>query len=129
MGASTALIRFKKTGNIYMGCYESIRDTMNPYICKPLDCYDKKRDWYRAITYCRDIAKDRDCIFPKDVPDLDEVDVYSDWNFGGWFSAIGSESARMIDQWPLDEFGELDWDAIRQEKPDWVDAFWKELRA
>ncbi len=126
MSASTVLIRFKKTGNIYMGCYEGTSDYVKPYICTAEECYDEKLDCYCAITYCREIAKDKDYILPKDFPDLDEVEVYSDWNFGGYFKAIGSESLKMIDC-PLDEFGELDWSVIVHEKPDWVTGFWEEL--
>ena len=126
MSASWALIRFKKTGNVYMGCYEGTSDTMNPYICTADECYDEKLDCYCSITHCRKIASGRDWIFPKDISDIDEVEVYSDYGFSGLYKAIGSETARMIDC-PLDEFGELDWDVISREKPDWVDEYWRDL--
>ena len=126
MSATTVLIRFKKTGNIYMGCYEGTSDYVKPYICTPKECWDEKFQVYSSITYCREIAKNKDYVFPKDAPDLDEVEVYSDWGFSGYFKAVGSESFKMI-ECPTDEFGELDWDAIIREKPDWVTGFWEEL--
>ena len=126
MSASWALIRFKKTGNIYMGCYEGTSDTMNPYICTAEECLDEKYQVYSSITHCRNIAAERDWIFPENVSDLDDVEVFSDYGFGGVYSAVGSETARMIDC-PLDEFGELDWDKISHTKPDWVDVYWASL--
>ena len=126
MSASWALIRFKNTGNIYMGCYEGTSDTMNPYICTAEECWDEKFKVYSSITYCRKIAAERDWVFPKDAHDLDDVEIYSDYGFGGTYAAVGSETAKMIDC-PLDEFGELDWDKISKTKPDWVDTYWNSL--
>ena len=126
MSASWALIRFKKTGNIYMGCYEGTSDTMNPYICTADECWDENFQVYSSITHCRKIAAERDWIFPKDISDLDEVEIYSDYGFGGVYRAVGSENAKMIDC-PLDEFGELDWDEIIHNKPEWVDTYWNSL--
>lgn len=128
MSASYALIRFKRTGNIYYGCYEGTSDTMNPYICTPEECYDKDLDCYCSITYCREIAREKDWVFPKGVADLDEVEVFSDYGFGGCFKAVGSESMKMIDC-PLDEFGELNWEYIHRGKPKWAEEFEKELEA
>jgi hypothetical protein len=125
MSASWALIKFKKTGNIYWGCYEGTSDTMNPFICTSEECYDERLDCYCSIDTCRDMASRRLWIFPKDAEDLDEVQVYSDYGEEYW-DAIGSETARMIDN-PLDEYGELDFGKMTRGKPDWVDEFEKKL--
>ena len=126
MSATYALIRFKKTGNIYMGCYEGTSDVMNPYICTGEECWDEKFECYCAISYCRELAKGKDWIFPKDIPDLDECEVYSDYGGGFYWTAIGSESIKMIDN-PLDEYCELDFDKITDGVPDWVREYWKSL--
>jgi hypothetical protein len=128
MSATYALIRFKKTGNIYHGCYEGTSDVMNPYICTAEECYDEKIDCYCAISYCRELSKGKDWVFPKDVPDLDECEVYSDYGGGFYWHAIGSETLKMIDN-PLDEYGELDFEKITDGPADWVREYWKELYA
>lgn len=126
MSAAYALIKFKKTGNIYHGCYEGTSDTMNPYICTPEECYDEKLDCYCSITYCRDLAKGRNWIFPDNVPDLDEVEVYSSYGGGFYWNAVGSESIKMIDN-PLNEYGELDYGVETYGTPDWVTEYAKSL--
>ena len=126
MSASWALIRFKKTGNVYMGCYEGTSDTMNPYICTAEECWDEKWECYSSITECRKIAAERDWVFPDNISDLDEVEVYSDYGGGFYWNAVGSETIKMIDN-PLDEFNELDFTAIKDGQPDWVDKYWDSL--
>lgn len=127
MSAATVLVRFKKTGNIYMGCYEGTSDYVRPYICTPEECWDEKWGCYCAISYCRDRAAKEDYNVYVDVSDWDDVEVYSEWGFSGYFKAVGSETHKIIAKCPLDEFYELDWEAIIHEKPDWVTGFWEEL--
>ena len=123
MSASFALIKFKRTGNIYFGCYEGTSDTMNPYICTPEECYDEKVDCYCSIWYCRNLGRQhKEWIFPTDIDDLDEVEIYSDYGGGFYWAGIGSESIKMIDS-PVDEFGELDFGKITDGRPEWVEEY------
>lgn len=126
MSASWALIKFKRTGNIYFGCYEGTSDTMNPFICTAEECYDEKLDCYCSIWTCREIAKHRCDFFLTDIPDLDEVEVYSDYGGGFYWTAVGSESFKMIDN-PLDEFMCVDFDKCTDGKPEWVEEFERKL--
>ena len=99
MSASFALIKFKKTGNIYYGCYEGTSDVILPYICTPEECYDKKLDCYCAITYCRELERhdtDHHWIIFEHPDDLDEVEIYSDYGRGFYWSGTGSEASKMI---------------------------------
>lgn len=128
MSATYALIRFKKTGNIYMGCYEGTSDIMVPYICTPEECWDEKWDCYCAISYCRELARGKSYTFPKDAPDVDECEVYADYGGGFYWDGIGSESLKMIKS-PEFEWGELDYEETTDGTPDWVREYWKELGA
>lgn len=127
MSASWGLVRFNKTGNIYMGCYEGNSDTFNPYLCTPEECYDEKLDCYCVIIHCRELAKREDVqIFPDNVDDLDDVEIYSDCGRGSYWSGTGSESLKMLKTGidPIEEgmnetFG----------KPDWVVEFCKKINA
>ena len=38
MSRSFALVKFKKTGNIYYGCYDGTCDVMYPFLCTPQEC-------------------------------------------------------------------------------------------
>ena len=124
MSASWALIRFNETGNVYMGCYEGTTDVMIPYICTPEECYDEGLDCYCSIIHCRDLAKDRSYDFPSGVEDLDKCEVYSDYGGGFYWSAVGSETLKMIKN-PIEPgcVTALDFDAITDGKPDWVEEF------
>lgn len=125
MSASWAAIKFKRTGNIYLGCYEGTSDTMNPIICTPEECYDEKLDCYCSIQYCRERSLTRHhwCWkLPEGVEDLDEVEIYSDYGGGFWWYGVGSENLRLIES-PIDEFGCVDFDKIIDGKPKWVEIF------
>lgn len=125
MSATWGAVKFKKTGNVYFGCYEGATDTFRPYICTPEECYDEKLDCYCSIWHCRELSKNRDRIFPDDVTDLDEVELYSDIGDGFYWSGTGSESLKMI-KTGLDTLEE----GIEETdgKPRWVKKFEKQLR-
>lgn len=124
MSASWGLVKFKKTGNIYMCCYEGTTDYMRPFLCTPEECYDEKIDCYCSISYCRDLSKGRSWVFPDDIVDLDEVELYSDYGDGFYWLGTGSESLRMIKD------GRDPWNEGIEEtdgRPEWVEEFEKEL--
>lgn len=123
MSAAFALIKFKRTGNIYYGCYEGTSDTMLPFICTPEECYDEKLDCYCAISYCRNLARQgKAWSFPEAAPDIDEVEIYSDYGGGFYWTVRGSESARVVES--LDP---LDIDIEHDGMPDWAKKFLEEL--
>ena len=124
MSASWGLVKFKKTGNIYMCCYEGTSDILNPFFCTPAECYDEKFDCYCSIMHCRELSKGRSWAFPDDVTDLDEVEIYSDYGGGFYWSGTGSESLKMI----KDGINTLEEDIEETYgKPEWVAEFEKRL--
>lgn len=106
MSAGFALVKFKKTGNIYYTCYEGTSDTIVPFLFTPQECYDPNMDCYCAISYSREMCRQRSSwAFPDNVLDIDAVEIYA--NYGGFYwDETGSESIRMINP-ALDEWGEL----------------------
>ncbi len=56
MSAAFGLVRFKRTGNIYYGCYEGTSDVIIPYLCTPEECYNKEELYYNPINYCRHLT-------------------------------------------------------------------------
>lgn len=124
MSASWGLVKFKKTGNVYMCCYEGTSDILNPFICTPEECYDEKIDCYYSITYCRELSKGRSWAFPDNVEDLDECEIYSDYGGGFHWLGTGSESLKMIKD-GLDPWNE----GIEETdgKPEWVEEFERKL--
>ena len=124
MSASWALIKFKKTGNIYMGCYEGTSDVMRPYICTPDECYNEKADCYCSIMHCRELSRGRSWAFPNNVDDLDEVEIYSDYGGGFYWTGTGSESLKMIKD-GIDTLAEDIEETFG--KPRWVDEFEKRV--
>lgn len=125
MSASFALVKFKSTGNIYYGCYEGTSDILTPFICTPEECYNEKTDCYCAISYCRELRKARVWKFPANIDDLDDVEIYSDYGGGFYWSGTGSESLKML-KGELDPF-ENCYDDMHDGQPDWVVEFLKRL--
>ena len=124
MSRSFALVKFKKTGNIYYGCYNGTSYIMMPFLCTPQECYDKELDCYCAITYCTELSKQHNSWkLPDNITDLDEVEIYSDYGGGFYWSGHGSESAKMLDDY-LDPW-EAVYDDIKDGIPEWADEFLK----
>ena len=124
MSASFGLVKFKKTGNIYYGCYEGTSDFMIPFICTPEECYDKETDCYWAITYCRNLStRYNTWKFPDNVADIDDVEIYSDYGGGFYWNGVGSESVKMIKAF-VDPY-EGCYKDMKNGKPDWVKEFLK----
>lgn len=96
MSASFVLVKFKRTGNIYYGCYEGTSDVTIPYLCTPEECYIENEQCYRPISYCRHLGDINDWEFHDSVSDLDQVEIYSDYGGGFYWHGKGSESIKMI---------------------------------
>lgn len=126
MSSSFALIKFKRTGNIYYGCYNGTSDILIPFIFTPEECYDEKTNCYCAISYGKELGKTREWKFPDNVPDLDEVEIYSDYGYGFYWTGTGSESLRMV-KGPLDTCFEEVWVDEKDGQPEWVIEFLKYL--
>lgn len=127
MSAAYALVRFKKTGNVYFGCYEGTSDTMIPHICTPEECYNDATDCYCAISYCRTLGNSgKSWIFPTNIADLDDVEIYSSYGGGFYWNTTGSESIKMLSL-RYDEWGELDLDDEKDGIPEWAEKFLNSL--
>ena len=126
MSATFGLVKFKKTGNIYYACYEGTTDIMIPYLCTPEECYDEKTDSYWAITYCRELGdKHKTWKFPDNIADLDDIEIYSDYGGGFYWSGTGSESIKMINDYLMPY--EQCWEDMKYGEPEWVKEFLKHL--
>lgn len=126
MSRTYAMIKFKRTGNIYMGCYNGTSDILIPFICTPEECYEERYKCYSSITYCQDISDRSDSWkFPDNITDLDEVEIYSDYGGGFYWPGTGSESIKMI-KTSLDPFEQC-YDEMVYGKPDWVVKFWETI--
>lgn len=126
MSATFGLVKFKKTGNIYYGCYEGTTDIMIPYLCTPEECYNEKTDGYWAITYCRKLSdQHKSWKFPDDITDLDDIEIYSDYGGGFYWSGTGSESIKMINDYLMPY--EQCWEDMKDGEPEWVKEFLEHL--
>lgn len=126
MSRAFALVKFKKTGNIYYGCYNGTSDVMIPFLCTPQECYNEEYGYYGAITYCTELTRQHDSWrIPDNVTDLDDVEIYSDYGNGFYWSGTGSESVKMIDA-PLNPFDTV-YEDIKDGQPEWVEEFLKQL--
>lgn len=125
MSAAIALIRFNKTGNVYYGDYEGTSDILSPFICTPKECYDEKLDCYDPIGFCRKMNSTCSWIFPSNVTDLDDVEIYSDYGGGFYWTGAGSESIKMLKEYlnPWEECSK----AIRDGKPEWFKGYVNEF--
>ncbi|MBQ4523522.1 MAG: hypothetical protein IJA10_11315 [Lachnospiraceae bacterium] len=120
MSAASGLVRFKRTGNIYMCCYEGTSDIMIPFIFKPEECLQD--GYYHPISYGRKLGDENEWNKP-DVDDIDEIEIYSDYGSGFYWEGEGSESAKVITKGT--NFGYI-YDYTNG-KPKWVTDFWNSL--
>ena len=93
MSRALGLVRFSKTGNIYMGVYNGTCDVFSPRIFKPEDCKDSDGK-YRYLAYY-DSLKNTDVEIPPN-DELDSVEIYSDYGGGFYWSGTGNEDYLMI---------------------------------
>lgn len=122
MSAAYGMVKFKRTGNIYMCCYEGTSDIMIPFIFKPEECL--YLGCYNAISYGRQLGDENDWEEPN-VNDIDDIEIYSDYGGGFYWQGKGSESAKYI----ISEinFGENVYDYTNG-KPKWVTDFWDGIK-
>lgn len=118
MSKSFALVKFKKSGNIYYGCYDGTCDVMYPSICTPQECYDKEDDCYNPISYCEKLGDTKNWKIRESLTNLDDIEIYSDYGGGFYWDGTGSESEKVIvtflapfDQCPKD---------IKDGQPEWA---------
>lgn len=122
MSKSVALVKFKKTGNIYYGYYNGTCDVLSPFLCTPQECYNKEYDCYEAISYCNKLNNPKNWEIWKNLTNLDDVEIYSDYGGGFYWNGTGNESERMVKTYiaPFDQFPE----DVKDGKPKWVRTFW-----
>ena len=99
MSRSIALIRFKGSGNIYMGVYDGTVDILRNFIFLREDCYDADGDCYKVFTYSDKIQNDDNAYTEQDLSYIDyndECEIYSDYGEGFWWKGLGNEDKRLI---------------------------------
>ena len=106
MSKAWGYIRFYKTNNIYVGCYDGTVDMMYPYFCSLVDCYNANKDCYSPISYC--LNKNIIDINKEDIDDIDIIDIYTDYGMGFYWTGTGSEKYKIIldgiNPWSNDNF-------------------------
>lgn len=122
MSAAYGLVKFKKTGNVYMCCYNGTADIMIPFIFRPEECIDEEGR-YLAIYYGKKLAENNSWEVP-DVSDVDDIEIYSDYGYGFYWQGKGSESSKFIISGSSFE----ECDNYSYGKPKWVDDFWDSLK-
>lgn len=121
MSRAFALVKFKKSGNIYYGCYDGTMDVMNPFLCTPQECYDKEHDCYKAISYCNELNNTKNWKIRDNITVLDDIEIYSDYGGGFYWDGTGNEPEKMIKDFlaPFDQCPE----DIKDGHPEWVEEF------
>ena len=94
MSRSPAIIRFKKTGNIYYGCHDNCSSTMLPIL------YNTKISTiYPGLDYFSEEEikrqSDIDNIDEMSINDLDEIEIYV-IDYDSWHKSKGSEKLGII---------------------------------
>ena len=89
MSKAIALIKFKKTGNIYYGCYNGISDKMRPRICSLDECFNAEKNAYMVTDYCSE-------PIDNEITDVDDVEIYSSHGDGFYWEGKGCEPAEIL---------------------------------
>ena len=114
MSRAIALIRFKKTGNIYYGCYDGTSDIMYA-------SFTEYQNDFSIFNWCSEHCYDYQKIDKNLINDEDDIEVYSDYGDGFYWDGKGSEEFRIITKhftpWYNDDSHYIDG------KPDWVEEF------
>ena len=119
MSRALALIRFNKTGNIYMGAYLGVTDTCYCIICTPEECWNEEFNCYDPITYLENYSRNAEKL-PTDM--WEDIEIYSDYGGGFYWKGKGSESLKVITSgYDFDE----DVHDYEDGSPEWVSAFWE----
>lgn len=123
MSAAYGLVRFTKTGNVYMCCYEGTTDIMLPYFFKPEECVDEN-GCYSAISYGRRLNDSKNWDIPDEskIEDLDDVEIFSDYGDGFYWMGKGSETLGCIVN-GINFYNVYEW---QDGEPNWVQKFWLE---
>lgn len=112
MSRTIALIKFRKTGNIYCGCYNGTTDVMYDFLYK----------WNPNINvfdYCNEHANDSlEIIKNNKIDDIDNIEIYSDYGGGFYWDGKGSEKFKIIIEGlnPWNDYSNLPTDG----QPEWV---------
>ena len=124
MSSAMAFIKFKKTGNIYCGCYNGTVDIM-------YDCFCEYNPNISIFDYCSEHADDSiDIKRTNKIDDLDEIEIYSDYGGGFYWKGTGSEKYKIIvkglDPWNNNN---TPWDgaSITDGMPGWVNNYFMEI--
>ena len=124
MSRAVALVKFEKTGNIYWGCYNGISDSM----------YNQLIPYNETERYPGfDFFETKD-IEESEITDLDNVEIYSDYGRGFFWSkhCKGSETHKCLVNGRLpfmliDSEDEDEQIYTEKGQPDWVKDIFEKL--
>ena len=119
MSRAMALIKFRKTGNIYCGCYDGTVDVM-------YDCFYAWNPDISVFDYCSKHANDSlEIIKNNKIDDIDDIEIYSDYGRGFYWDGKGSEKYKIITEGfaPWNDWPNSPTDG----QPEWVKNYFMEL--
>lgn len=127
MSRAIALVKFKKTDNIYWGCYDGTSDCMYnnliPY--NELDFKQYDFDMFKSSNFKP--------INRKNITDIDNIEIYSDYGGGFYWDGKGSELNKCITYgfYPtcesIDNYYKGFYDEFHDGEPDWVTVIFDRL--
>lgn len=96
MSRALALVRFKDSGNIYMGCYSGTSDVMYPYILPPEKCKKSDIGMYDPIGCISEFCN---CHTERPIyneSEISDIEIYSDYGGGFFWDGKGVERLGYI---------------------------------
>ena len=119
-----ALVKFEKTGNVYWGCYDGTCDIM----------YNQLTPYNEAERYPGFDSFENKDIEGIEITDLDNVEIYSDYGAGFFWSknCKGSETHKCLVKGirPFDvDYDEEEQIYAEDGQPDWVKDIFEKLAA
>ncbi len=96
MSRALALVKFNKTGNIYMGVYSGTTDVLYPVILTPEKCINEEGiyDVFRYVEEAYNHLNTDEMEY--DNSEIDDVEIYSDYGGGFYWEGKGVEKHGYI---------------------------------
>ena len=96
MSRALALVKFNRTGNIYMGVYNGTVDVLVPVVLPPEKCIDEE-GIYDVFRYTEEAYNHLNTDeMEYDNSKIDDVEIYSDYGGGFYWDGKGVEKHGYI---------------------------------
>lgn len=129
MSRALALVKFNRTGNIYMGVYSGTTDILYPVVLTPEKCINEE-GIYDVFRYIEEAYNHLDTDeIEYDNSEIDDIEIYSDYGGGFCWDEKGVERYGYILNDYLAPWDDSPDDSIIvvDGKPEWVKEFMDNL--